>query len=458
MASSSSGCPERTVSLKKGITSTYVEGRTQGYLLRLEIVDACDVDENLFVFQRFSLTTGGYQDRFSNIASPADIHEYPVGAPAPGGVFFRSSLAELVFRNLDLLHQTVDDIECDIGLLIQTLNQLYDLQETTIEITAPRCSRPDSPCSVGVIASSSSSSSDESSSSSWPMRRSVSLKISQISEYVDGRTQGYYVRIDVAEAIGVTRHLFVYQRLLGAEQVEDANGEFTGMRSRDEFSNVASPADIEEYPMDEPDDGLFYRRDYIELVFRNMDLLNTSLLDIRKDICGLLESLAQMDNVEEQIVRIDESCAESISVPCPPTPVYARVVAYDRPPTECDNWEQGFGIGSLWSNTSVDPSVLYVLQADGSTEGACEADWRQLGEDGPKGDTGAVGATGAGETGAVGDTGDVGDTGVEGVTGPTGMTGAGATGATGDIGTTGATGPIGATGPDSYVFSWFMGG
>jgi hypothetical protein len=120
------------VALKQGITHTYVEGRTQGYLLKLEIVDACDVDENIFVFQRIPSASGGHQDTFSNIASPTDLDVYPVSAPDPGGVFFRRSAVDLVFRSRSLLTTAADKIITDVQQMLQALDVVAHMQHETI--------------------------------------------------------------------------------------------------------------------------------------------------------------------------------------------------------------------------------------------------------------------------------------------------------------------------------------
>ena len=119
-----------------------------------------------------------------------------------------------------------------------------------------------------------SSVSSSSSSSSTELRRSLTLRRSEIEQYVEGRTQGYRVRFDVIEAVCIPAAVFVYQRLPGATV-----GETT-----DVFSNVASPADFEEYPIDEPvSGGQFFRLQYVDLVFRNLDLLEQSATDITLD-------------------------------------------------------------------------------------------------------------------------------------------------------------------------------
>jgi hypothetical protein len=147
-SSSSSGPSSRYVRLRERRNRVYVEGRTQGYRLLLEVEDANGVDPGIFVYERSANPVVGQPpiDDFSNIATPFDIATYPLDAPVPGGTFFRKTSVELLFRNLDLLDQAISDIELDVQSLCRTYNQLEELAEeaTTQEITA------EAPCDCNV--------------------------------------------------------------------------------------------------------------------------------------------------------------------------------------------------------------------------------------------------------------------------------------------------------------------
>jgi len=132
-SSSSSPIGDRSVTLRKGITGTHVDGRTHGYLLKLEVIETVDVDPYLFVFQRKPATLPGAtaMDEFSNVASPADFDAYSIGTPTDASPFFRRLEAELVFRDIDQLRQAAYTIENDVIMLICTLNQLDQLVEQT---------------------------------------------------------------------------------------------------------------------------------------------------------------------------------------------------------------------------------------------------------------------------------------------------------------------------------------
>jgi hypothetical protein len=356
-SSSSSGDASRYIVLTKGQISEYVEGRTQGYKIRLEVTEAHNVTEDIFVFQRRANPVAGGDpiDEFTNVASPNDINEYAADAPSAGENKYRLSVVELVFRNLDLLEQTVADIESDIAELIRTLNQLDVLVDETVVIVSDL-----PPESASVCDSAAEETSSCSSSSSWPVRRSISLHIHEPSVYTDGRTQGYRLNLTITEAVGLTTSLFTFQRKIGAD-----SDRF------DEFSNVASPSDIEEYPEGAPDEPappgeLFYRLDEVSLVFRDLDLLYQSLQDIRQDLCALIESLWQMDQLQEQTVVIDENCVQQGADPCPFPPITARLIGDTRDPAVTDDAISGYGNGSIWTNLTTRITYVLINNTNGS--------------------------------------------------------------------------------------------
>lgn len=103
----------------------YVSGRTQGYRLRLSVVDACSVDPNLFVYEQ---RTGAIE--FSNIASPSDLDNLPVDATNDIPGYYRQSTAELVFRTMEQLEASVVLLEQDVQALVTALNQLDTIEES----------------------------------------------------------------------------------------------------------------------------------------------------------------------------------------------------------------------------------------------------------------------------------------------------------------------------------------
>lgn len=119
--------------IKRFGMTTYVHGRTQGYRMIVEATEAEGISADIFVFLRQAID---YEetDVFQNIASPADLAEYPVGAPSDvvgSQPFFRLASVDLVFRTIELANETWAAMQEDFAQLIQTTNyqNSLDLQE-----------------------------------------------------------------------------------------------------------------------------------------------------------------------------------------------------------------------------------------------------------------------------------------------------------------------------------------
>ena len=194
-----------------------------------------------------------------------------------------------------------------------------------------------------------------SSSSSEDLQRSLTIRKSEISEYVDGRTQGYSIRLEVLEARFIPAEIFVYQRKPGT---------LPGSTPIDVFSNVASPADLEEYAAGEPAaDSAFFRLHYVDLVYRNLDLLHTSIDELIQDIRCLLESLGKMDLLVEESITITGDY-----VPFQASLTVIKVVASTSNPTVNDDISEGYSIGSWWVNISTGDTLILTDNTEGAAQ------------------------------------------------------------------------------------------
>jgi len=121
----------RSITLTEKQINTFTQGRTQGYSLTVEVASAQNVVSAIFVFSRRDNPVVGAApiDEFMNVASPFDLTQYSAGEPAVGEDYFRLATVDLVFRNLELLEQTLLDIENDIQGLVTELNQFDALSE-----------------------------------------------------------------------------------------------------------------------------------------------------------------------------------------------------------------------------------------------------------------------------------------------------------------------------------------
>lgn len=98
-----------------------------GYTSVLTVLSTVCLPTELFVFQRKPSTPVGAYDEFSHVASPSDIEEYPAGQAASHTPFYRLDAVTLVFRELELLRQSLRDLKQDISALVETTNQLNNL-------------------------------------------------------------------------------------------------------------------------------------------------------------------------------------------------------------------------------------------------------------------------------------------------------------------------------------------
>jgi len=97
----------------------------------------------------------GYTYEYVNVASAADMVEYPTDAPDPDlPPFYRLSYIDLLFRSVDLMERSIETIEADLRNLILNLDVLEGQGSETQLIIE------------GEMFSSSSSSESSSSSSS----------------------------------------------------------------------------------------------------------------------------------------------------------------------------------------------------------------------------------------------------------------------------------------------------
>ena len=117
-----------------------------GYTYKVEVVEAVGLPAEIFVFLRVPKPSDPNQsdDEFQNIASPADIQEYPATTPVPGAnrPFFRLSEAWLEFRNESLAEDAWRCMQEDFDALLSALdaNAQLSVEEVVEYGTAPSSS------------------------------------------------------------------------------------------------------------------------------------------------------------------------------------------------------------------------------------------------------------------------------------------------------------------------------
>jgi hypothetical protein len=124
----------RYIKIQRSSMTTFVEGRTQGFRILIEVLEASGLSKNIFVYQ-LKPAVGAEGDPvsvFTNIASPSDLEEYGVGLPVadPARPFYRLDSADLVFRNVELLEDAWAAIKNDIDELVRSLDHMDALAPT----------------------------------------------------------------------------------------------------------------------------------------------------------------------------------------------------------------------------------------------------------------------------------------------------------------------------------------
>lgn len=94
--------------------------------LRMWVSEADGVSEKVFVHQDIPDAPG--QDRgrsrFSHVAQPADLQEYPEDASDGTTTFFRKQSLDLVFKSPELMANAYRGIDADVTDLVMTLNEV----------------------------------------------------------------------------------------------------------------------------------------------------------------------------------------------------------------------------------------------------------------------------------------------------------------------------------------------
>jgi hypothetical protein len=121
------------------------------------------------------------------------------------------------------------------------------------------------------------------------MSRSIKLTITvPVVQVIDNDT-GYYVKFTLSNAVEMPLELFVHRVTLPSLVTTEGV----------EFSHVASPVDIEEYPV-----GLatviysdFFRTNEAEFLFKTIDLTTKTRLDFQSRVSDVVAKLNLLDTL-----------------------------------------------------------------------------------------------------------------------------------------------------------------
>lgn len=102
----------------------------QSYDLNVKVLEATDMPKEIFVLQRGLAVPNTppapnipAEDTFICLADPVDLEEFPVGAPnlAREMPYFRVAEITLRFRAMEILEETLELLDDDIGQLVDAL-------------------------------------------------------------------------------------------------------------------------------------------------------------------------------------------------------------------------------------------------------------------------------------------------------------------------------------------------
>jgi len=149
-----------------------------------------------------------------------------------------------------------------------------------------------------------SSSSSESSESIPSTKHGIKLKKFVQTSYVINNVDGFRMKIEAFSANNMNKAIFRYIK-----------GPFNGNAGnyQEDFDGVCSPSDLEEFPIDAPAanaNPAWFRKDYVDLVFRSQSTAEETWDRIVKDVTILIKTLDVMDNIsQEKIVSIGNPAA-----------------------------------------------------------------------------------------------------------------------------------------------------
>jgi len=114
------------------------------------------------------------------------------------------------------------------------------------------------------------------------------------SEFSDGNNFGMRVRMEVTDAADVSRAVFAYLMIPRNPETGEEAGE---------FDHVCSPADLEEFPENEPNQNArprWFRLTYVDVLVRSRTEADDFIQLVLEDLRGLKATLDVMDTLVEE--------------------------------------------------------------------------------------------------------------------------------------------------------------
>lgn len=131
---------------------------------------------------------------------------------------------------------------------------------------------------------------ESSESSDFPEVRAVKLAIG-VSRWRENILDGVRVRIQATDSVDMPTKIFAYLTL----PMNPGTGERTAS-----FDHVCSPADLEDFPADEPLPGItpeWLRLNYVDVLVRSWEDATDLITKVKEDVQALRDTLTEMDTL-----------------------------------------------------------------------------------------------------------------------------------------------------------------
>lgn len=128
------------------------------------------------------------------------------------------------------------------------------------------------------------------------LEHGIKLKKHTLEEEIDPPMTVYRLKLEAIDAYGMPKEIFLYH-----EGPDDP----TNNQLKRVLDRVCNTRDLVDYPAYEPDPNLpdqFFRLDFIDLLFYNLDELEETYNLIIRDINLLIESIYKIQKLKEEEV------------------------------------------------------------------------------------------------------------------------------------------------------------
>lgn len=130
------------VELKLNITETVVEGEINTYQMTMKVVNAVDIDPEIFIIERTCPTLNKklVEETFHHVAYLPEMTSIKTTVNNSTHQYIRKSSVTRTYASLDRMNESKRVMLSDINMLVKTANQLGEVKkETEVIINSDGC-------------------------------------------------------------------------------------------------------------------------------------------------------------------------------------------------------------------------------------------------------------------------------------------------------------------------------